>query len=281
MKWGSAEILSLTLFLLPSYESYFCSFSYRCHLPLFGYSNGFHGVDNRTKDCAFCLSTYTVEGSAECRGAESQGRALIDFLSQTAERCMQDWAPGETCPATCISLALTSHCGVGKIRECLERAKRSLLLPSHTQTLPLPSILLNCNNENKNVEKNLQMGLCFSKSCVLGEKNFKALNQGWWWKAWGGVLEQQGQCLPSALPSPPTAAGSSPAPRAFLRRWGRSLVGGQVGVLLEESLSSIWSIFAPAKRWRKKSTSPAELLWRLPFLLQLRRGCCLMSFFWF
>lgn len=136
MKWGLTEIFSLPVFISQSYETFFCSFSYWCHLLLFGYGNGFHGGDNRTKGRAFCISTYTIEGNEGIRG--SQGRALIDFLSQTTEHCVQDWAPGETCPATYISLPWTSQCGVDKIRERLERANCGLLLRTHPQAFPLP-----------------------------------------------------------------------------------------------------------------------------------------------
>lgn len=69
MKRGLAGMFSLPVCLSPSYESYFCSFSYRCHLPLFRYGNGFHGGDNRTKDCALCISTYTIDGNAGIQGS--------------------------------------------------------------------------------------------------------------------------------------------------------------------------------------------------------------------
>lgn len=43
----------------------------------------FTGGDG-TKDCTLCISTEAMEGNAV-----GPGRALIDFLSQAAERCVQ------------------------------------------------------------------------------------------------------------------------------------------------------------------------------------------------
>jgi len=50
------------------------------------------------KGLRFLRKDIAVEGNAGVWGAESRGRALIDFLSHTAERGVQGWAPGETCP---------------------------------------------------------------------------------------------------------------------------------------------------------------------------------------
>lgn len=86
---------------------------------------------------------------------------------------MQHRAPGETCPAAYISLALTSQCGVDKIGECLEKAKcLLLLLPSHLQGILLPTLLLNCNNEKRNMKKkNLCKWLCaFQNYVCYGRK---------------------------------------------------------------------------------------------------------------
>lgn len=149
MKWGLAVVFCSPVFLSPSRGSYFCSFSYRCHLPVFPSVMAFTGGDG-TKDCTLCISREAMEGNAA-----GLGRARIDFLSEAAERCVQLRAPGETCPAAYLSLALTSQCGVGKIREGLQKAKcLLLLLPSHLQATLLPTLLLNCNNEKRNTKKN-------------------------------------------------------------------------------------------------------------------------------
>lgn len=87
---------------------------------------------------------------------------------------MQHRAPGETCPAAYISLALTSQCGVDKIRECLEKAKcLLLLLPSHLQGILLPTLLLNCNNEKRNMKKKTFANgfVLFKIMCAMGEKS--------------------------------------------------------------------------------------------------------------
>lgn len=162
MKWGLTEIFSLPAFISQSYETFFCSFSYWCHLPLFGYGNGFHGGDNRTKGHAFCISTYTIEGNEGIQG--SQGRALIDFLSQTTE------------PLERPVLPHTSHClghpSVGPTKSGSAwkgQTVGSFSAPTRRRSRsPTP---VNCDIEKKNVEKNLQMGLCFSKLCTLEEKN--------------------------------------------------------------------------------------------------------------
>lgn len=143
----------------------------------------------------------------EYRRMESQGRALTDFLSQTAERCMQDWAPGETCPAMYISLDLTSQCGVDKIREHLERAKHLLLLPSHTQALPLPSVLLNCDSKKKSVEKTCKWVCAFQNDYAGGEKcvwiwmlGFKSrlvVERLGWWASAAGAMPAVGSAVSS------------------------------------------------------------------------------------
>lgn len=169
MKWGLAAIFCLHVLLSPSCGSYLCSFSYRCHLALFSCCSGFRGGDG-TKDCTLCPSTEAMEGNAAGPGS-AEPRESSHWFPLTG--CwMQHRAPGETCPAAYISLALTSQCGVDKIRECLEKAKcLLLLLPSHLQAILLPTLLLNCNNEKRNMQKKpLQMALCFSKLCVLREK---------------------------------------------------------------------------------------------------------------
>lgn len=85
MKWGLAVIFCLPVLLSPSCGSCFCSFSYRCHLPQFTAVMAFAGGGG-TKDCTLCMSTEAMEGNV---AGPSAGRALIDFLSQAAERCVQ------------------------------------------------------------------------------------------------------------------------------------------------------------------------------------------------
>lgn len=174
----------------------------------------------------------------EYRGAASWARALIDFLSQTAKCCMQDWVPRETMYNIGFDIPVRDRQNQGALGKGKVFAPPPL--PHMCPCSPLSCSLWQWKEKHR---KNLQMGLCFSKWCLLREKNvFKfdcqVLKWGRWWEGWGGVLEQQGPCLPSVLPSPPTPSGSGTAPRASLHCLGGE-VFGWVDFPLAEGLAPV------------------------------------------
>lgn len=171
MKWGLAEIFSLPVFLSPSYESSFCSFSYWCPLPLFGYGNGFHGGNNHTKDCAFCVSAYTIEGNVGIQRSGEPRESSYWFPLTNCWTLRAGLSPWRNLSCYIYITGFDIPVRGRQNQGALGKGKVFAPPPLPRTGTPAPLHPVKLQQWKEKHRKNLQMGLCFSKWCILGEKN--------------------------------------------------------------------------------------------------------------
>lgn len=169
MKWGLAVVFCLPVFLSPSCGSYFCSFSYRCHLPLFGCCNGFHG--GWWHKGLHSLHKYRGHGG-KCGGAGESSHWFPLTGCWTLRAALSPWRNLSSCIyITGLDVPVWGRQPQGVLAKGKVFAAPPPLPPAGNPAAHPPVKLQQWKEKYEKKPNPLQMALRFSKLCVLGEES--------------------------------------------------------------------------------------------------------------